>query len=231
MRLPRPSYANVASTLALLIALGGTSAFAASKLAPRSVGEPQLRPGAVTAQKLRKSAVTAPKIKPGAVQQGKLAAGAVTAPKLAPDAIGTATLIDGAVTNPKIAPDAVTGEKALESTFSQVPSAARADFATAAETANPPAFAAVTPEATLNPSFSKGIASVSEGSLGGIYCVAAQGFTPRGAQVTPRFTGSGQVSAYARIGGTEECPAPQVEVQTFEAGVRLKQPFYIALYR
>jgi len=231
MRLPRPSYANVVSTLALLVALGGTSAFAASKLGPRSVGESQLRPGAVTAQKLRKGAVTAPKIKPAAIKQGKLANGSVTASKMAANAIATATLIDGAITNPKIAGDAVTGEKVLESTLSEVPSAAKADFATAAETANPPAFAAVTAEATLDSSLSKSIASVSEGSLGGIYCVTAQGFTPRGAQVTTRFTGSGSVTAYARIGGTEECPAPEVEVQTFEAGARVKQPFYVALYR
>lgn len=72
---------------------------------------------------------------------------------------------------------------------------------------------------------------MTEGSLAGIYCVAAQGFTPRGAQITARFTGSGQVTAFARIGGTTECPAPEIEVQTFEAGVRVKQPFYIALYR
>lgn len=231
MRAPRPSYANLASTLALVAALGTTSAFAASKLAPRSVGEPQLRPGAVTAQKLRKGAVTAPKIKPAAVKQGKLAADSVTAQKMAPAAVGTSVLIDAAVTNEKLAAEAVTGEKALESTFSQVPSAAKADFATAAESANPPAFAALTAEATLNPSLSKGIAAVSEGSLAGIYCISAQGFAPRGAQVTPRFTGSGQVTAYARIGGTEECPAPEVEVQTFEAGARAKHPFYIALYR
>jgi hypothetical protein len=228
---PKLTYANVVATIALFIALAGTSAFAASKLANRSVGEPQLRPGAVTAEKLRTNAVTAPKIKSGAVKQGKLANGSVTAQKLTLGAVQASSLAPGSVTNEKIAPEAVTGDKALESTFSQVPSAAKAEFATNAESGNPPAFAGVSSEATIDSSLSKDIAAVSEGSLGGIYCITAAGFAPRGAQVTPRFTGEGDVTAYARIGGSADCPAPQVEVQTFDGGVRTKAPFYLALYR
>ena len=231
MRKPKLTYANVVSTLALFIALTGTGAYAASKLPPRSVGEFQLRPGAVTAQKIRKNAVTAPKIKAEAVKQGKLAGGSVTAAKMSAAAVGTEVLANGAVSNEKIGADAVTGEKVLESTLSQVPNAAKADFATNAESGNPPAFAHISSEATIDSSLSKGIASASEGSLAGIYCVSAQGFTPRGAQVTPRFTGSGDVTAYVRLGGTADCPAPEVEVQVFEAGARVKAPFYLALYR
>jgi hypothetical protein len=227
----RPSYANVVSTLALFIAIGGTTAFAASKLAPKSVGEFQLRPGAVTAEKLRKNAVTAPKIKEGAVKQGKIANASITAPKLTGASVASSSIQEGAISNSKLAPEAVTGDKALESTFSQVPSAAKAEFATSAESGNPPAFAAISSEATIDSSYSKAIAQVKDGSLAGVYCVTAQGFTPRGAQVTPRFTGEGDVSAYVRIGGTTDCPAPQVEVQTFDGGVRTREPFYIALYR
>lgn len=225
------SYANVISTLALFIALTGTTAFAASKLAPKSVGEFQLRPGAVTADKIRTNAVTAPKIKALAVKQGKLANGSVTAAKMTANAVGAEALAGGAVTNAKLGPDAVTGDKVLESTLSQVPNAARADFSTNADSASPPAFAAVSAEATIDPSLSKDIASVSPGTLNGIYCVTAASFTPRGAQVTPRFSGEGDVTAYAKIGGTADCPAPQVEVQSFDGGVRTKEPFYVALYR
>jgi hypothetical protein len=228
---PKFSYANLTSTLALLIALSGTTAFAASKLAPKTVGEFQLRPGAVTAQKIRKSAVTAPKIKAGAVKQGKIAAGSVTAQKLTQGSVGSSSLQSGAVTNEKLAPDAVTGEKLVESTLSQVPSAARADFASAAESANPPAFARVTKEATLDSSQSKGIALVKDGSLAGIYCIAAQGFNPTGAQVTPYFEGGGTITAFVKVGGTASCPAPLVEVQTFEVGTRTRESFYVALYR
>jgi hypothetical protein len=225
------TYANVTSTIALFIALTGATAFAASKLPDKSVGEFQLRSGAVTAQKIRKNAVTAPKIKAEAVKQGKIAGGSITAAKLTGGSVSNGSLQEGSVTNSKLAPEAVTGDKALESTFSQVPSASKADFATNAESASPPAFAAISSEATLDSSYSKNIAQVKEGTLAGIYCVSAAGFTPRGAQVSARFSGEGDVTAYVRIGGTADCPAPLVEVQTFDGGVRTREPFYLALYR
>jgi hypothetical protein len=228
---PKLSYANVAATLALFIALTGATAYAATKLPDKSVGEFQLRSGAVTAQKIRKNAITAPKIKAEAVKQGKIANGSITAAKLTQGSVANSSLQEGAVTNSKLAPEAVTGDKALESTFSQVPSASKADFATSAESASPPAFAAISSEATVDSSYSKSIAQVKEGTLAGIYCVSAAGFIPRGAQVTPRFTGEGDVTAYVRIGGTVDCPAPQVEVQTFDGGVRTREPFYLALWR
>src|SRR4051794_11542765 len=165
---PRLTYANLTATLALIVAIGTGGAYAATKLPDRSVGEFQLRPGAVTAQKIRKNAVTAPKIKAEAIKQGKIANGSITAAKLTGGSVANSSLQEGAVTNSKLAPEAVTGDKALESTFSQVPSAAKAEFATNAESASPPAFAAVSSEATIDSSYSKAIAQVKEGSLGGI---------------------------------------------------------------
>src|SRR3954453_649925 len=212
---PKLNYANAVSTLALFIAISGASAYAANQLANKSVGEPQLRPGAVTADKIRKNAVTAPKIKEAAIKEGKLAGGSVTAAKMAPNSVASGSLTASSVTNEKIAPDAVTGEKVVESTLSQVPSAAKADFATAAESANPVAFAHVKKGPTLDSNLSKSISSVSEGSLAGIYCVGVSGFVPRGAQVPPQFEGGGSVSVFAKIGGTASCPAPLVEVQAF----------------
>ena len=228
---PRLSYANAVSTLALIIAIGTGGAYAASKLPDRSVGEFQLRPGAVTAEKIRKNAITAPKIKAEAIKQGKIANGSITAAKMTGGSVSNSSLQDSSVTNSKLAAEAVTGDKVNEGTLSQVPSAAKAEFATNAESASPPAFAAISSEATIDSSYSKAIQGVRDGTLGGVYCVTAAGFIPRGAQVTPRFSGEGDVTAYVRIGGTADCPAPQVEVQTFDGGVRTREPFYLALYR
>ncbi len=228
---PKLSYANVTSTLALLLALGGTSAYAVTKLPDNSVGEFQLRSGAVTAKKIRKNAITAPKIKAQAVKQGKIANGSITATKLTQGSVSGSSLQDGSVSNSKLAPEAVTGDKALESTFSQVPSAARAQSAAFADSANPEAFGFVTKEATLDQNLSRGIAQVKDGSLAGVYCVVPSGFNPRGAQVTPRYAGNGTATAYVVIGGTIDCPAPAVEVQTFEGGVRTRAAFYVVLYR
>ncbi len=231
--LARLNYANIVSTLALFVAIGGASAVAAGQLAPKSVGEKQLRPGAVTAKKLRKNAVTAPKIKAVAVKEGKIASGAVVASKIGTGAVTHDKISSEAISTDKIGSNAVTGDKLDESTLSTVPAAAKADFATEAASANPVAFAAVSQEGDVDVSLSKGIGSgnVRQGIEAGIYCVSVPGFSPRGAQVTPRYNGAGNVTVYATIGGTASCAAPAVEVQTFSAGSRIKEPFYIALYR
>ena len=62
---PRLTYANVTATLALIIAVGGASAFAATQLAKNSVGSKQIKKNAVTTAKIKKEAVTAAKIKKG----------------------------------------------------------------------------------------------------------------------------------------------------------------------
>lgn len=230
MRGQRLSYANVASTLALLVALGAGSAFAANQLAPRSVGERQLRPGAVTADKIRKNAVTAPKIKALAVKNGKLAGGSVDAAKLASGAVTGDKLANGAIGTEKVAPDAVTGEKVNESTLGQVPSADNANSAAFAESANPAAFAKVDKKGGLDVSNSKGIGAVKEIETG-IYCISVSAFSPQGVQVTLQFEGLGTIAAFARIGGGASCPSPQVEVQTWNGGTKVEAPFFLAAYR
>ncbi len=72
----RPTYANVTATLALVVALGGTSYAAA--LAANSVGTPQLRAGAVTGSKLASGAVSATKLASSAVTSAKVRDGSLT---------------------------------------------------------------------------------------------------------------------------------------------------------
>lgn len=227
------TYANVVATLALFVAVGAGSAFAAGQLAPKSVGARQLRPGAVTADKLRKQAVTAPKLMAQAVKQGKIASAAVTASKIADGAVTGAKIVNGAITPEKIPDDSLGGDKIDEATLKQVPSAKAASFATVAETSNPEAFAKVDAEGTVFPANSKGIGTtdVKQGLEPGIYCIRVPGFTPRGAQVTPEYAANNSVSAFVKFGGTASCTAPQIEVQTYNAGSRQKEPFYFVAYR
>ncbi len=227
------TYANVIATLALFIALGMGSAYAAQQLGPKSVGAKQLRPGAVTADKLRKNAVTAPKIESLAIKQGKIAANAVTAEKIASGAISSAKIANGSVTPEKIPDDSLTGVKIDEATLGRVPSAASANRADFAETSNPEAFAKVDSEATVFPAFSKGIgtADVKQGKEPGIYCINVPGFVPRGAQATPEYASHNSVAVFVKFGGTASCTYPQIEVQTYNAGGRQKEPFYFMAYR
>jgi len=225
------TFANVTAGLALLVALSTSGAWAASKLAPKSVGERQLRPGAVTASKLRKNAVTSPKIKAEAVIGGKLASGSVTGDKLASSSVSSDKLQDGAVTTSKLPDDAVTGAKVNESTLSQVPSASKADTATFAEAANPAAFASIAKGGTFDPEASKGITAVKEFETG-LYCLAAT-FTPKGAQVTPKFATGTPVTLFARLGGgASPCSFAEVEVQARNSeGKATEAAFFAVLYR
>jgi hypothetical protein len=73
----RPSAALVVATLALFVALGGTT-YAAVGLAPGSVGTRQLRNGAVTAAKVKPGALDTADFKAGTLLRG--ATGATGAP-------------------------------------------------------------------------------------------------------------------------------------------------------
>jgi len=57
VRVPELTYANVTASLALFIALGGTS-YAVTQLPRHSVGNRQLKPNAVTSSKIRNGAVS-----------------------------------------------------------------------------------------------------------------------------------------------------------------------------
>jgi hypothetical protein len=111
MRIPRAklSYANVIATIALFVALGGAAV--AAGLPKNSVGQNQLKRGAVTAAKLKRGAVTSGKIAPKAVVAGKLGANAVLPGNLGNGIITTNKLSDSAVIASKIKNGVVTTNK------------------------------------------------------------------------------------------------------------------------
>lgn len=126
----RLTYANVMSSLAVFLILGGATAFAAAQLGKNTVGSMQLKKNAVTAAKIKNEAVTNAKLKAGAVTETKIASGAVTSAKLGENAVingkigesavTTGKLAGEAVTTGKIANDAVTGAKIDENSLSGV---------------------------------------------------------------------------------------------------------------
>lgn len=110
----RLTYANVMSTIAVFLVVGGASAFAAGQLAKNSVGTKQLKKNAVTTAKIKKEAVNGAKIKNGSVSSGKLAAGAVSSDKIADGAIANGKLANDAVNTAKIADNAVSTAKVAD---------------------------------------------------------------------------------------------------------------------
>ena len=101
----RLTYANVMSSIAVFLVIGGGAAFAA--LGKNTVGTKQLKNNAVTTAKIKKEAVATAKIKGAAIDASKLA--------------------NESVTTEKIAKDAVTGEKVNEATLGTVPNASKLD--------------------------------------------------------------------------------------------------------
>jgi hypothetical protein len=86
---PRLTYANVAATVALFLAVGGGTVYAAFHLGKNDVHSKNIAPKAVKTSDLAKNAVTSPKIKDGAVQPADLAAGLMA--NVTADVTGSAT--------------------------------------------------------------------------------------------------------------------------------------------
>jgi hypothetical protein len=112
----RLTYANVMSSIAVFMVLGGATAFAATKIGANEIKANSIKTGkivkeAVTAGKIKNGAVTTTKIGKGAVGSENLADNSVTSLKIAPDAVTTAKIAPDAVTTGKIANGAVTSAK------------------------------------------------------------------------------------------------------------------------
>ncbi len=75
---PKLTYSNVVATLALFVAVGGASAFAASQLGKNTVGAKQIKKNAVTTAKIKKNAVDTARIKNNSVNGAKVPDGSLT---------------------------------------------------------------------------------------------------------------------------------------------------------
>jgi hypothetical protein len=111
----RLTYANVMSSMAVFLVLGGASALAAGHLGKNTVGSKQLKKNAVTAAKIKKNAVTGAKLKKNAVTAAKIKASSV----------------DGS----KVKDGSLTGSDINVGTLGTVPSATNAASAASAGTA------------------------------------------------------------------------------------------------
>jgi hypothetical protein len=78
------TFANVMSSIAVFLVLGGASAYAAKK-----IGSNEIKGNSITTGKIKKEAISASKIKKNAVTTAKIANGAVTGAKLNLGTVGT----------------------------------------------------------------------------------------------------------------------------------------------
>jgi hypothetical protein len=80
----RITYANVMSSIAVFLVLGGATAYAAKK-----IGSNEIKGNSITTGKIKKNAVTASKIKKNSIITAKIKNGAVTGPKINLSTLGT----------------------------------------------------------------------------------------------------------------------------------------------
>jgi len=113
----RLTYANVMSSIAVFLVLGGATAFAA--LGRNTVGTRQLKSNSVNRGILARNSVYPGKINLEAVKAGRIAKNAIASDRLRNNIVSTDKILD----------NAVTGAKVNEQTLSQVPSAASASNA------------------------------------------------------------------------------------------------------
>jgi hypothetical protein len=78
------TFANVMSSIAVFLVLGGGAAYAAKK-----IGSNEIKGNSITTGKLKKNAVTASKIKSNSITTAKIKNGAVTGPKINLTTLGT----------------------------------------------------------------------------------------------------------------------------------------------
>jgi hypothetical protein len=89
----RITYANVVSTLALFLVLGGGAAFAATKLTTSDI-----KKGAIKTKLLAKNAVSSAKIASNAVKTRNIAPSAVGGKQLAADSVDGSKVLNGSLT-------------------------------------------------------------------------------------------------------------------------------------
>jgi hypothetical protein len=130
----RLTYANVMSTIAVFLVLGGATAFAAG-LGKNSVGSKQLKKNSVTAAKIKNGAVTGAKIQDGAVTGAKIQDGAITGAKVTAGSLGV-------VPNASHAAHADTADTAGNANATNGQHLARLDFRVGANTPKTAIFSA-----------------------------------------------------------------------------------------
>ena len=111
----RITYANVMSSIAVFLVLGGGAAIAAKTVLPKnSVGTKQLKKNAVNGVKIADNAVTTSELADAAVTLAELANDSVTGAKIANGAVTSSELADAAVTLAKLAGNSVDASKVVD---------------------------------------------------------------------------------------------------------------------
>ena len=201
----RLTYANVMSSLAMFILLGG-------------VAYASVPNNSVTTGKIRNGHVRTADIRNNDIRSSDLRTGAVT----------TSDIANNTVRGPDV-DEATLAPVARAASAGAADTANSANHAFTADSAQPRAFALVD-GATGTVSRNKGIENANVTHPGpGIYCITGLSFAIQGGQVTTVFTGSVDSGAQFSPGVTGSCPNGG-QVRTEVGGVPTDQTFNLHVY-
>ena len=208
---PRLTYANVVSTLALVIALSTGGAYAAGLIQTRDIADE-----AVTTAKLRDGAATTAKIHDGAVKRAKIADNAVNGAKVGDGALTGADIANGSVSGADL------GQRASRpSAFALITSegAVYEDAASSGITTDNISRVPI-PDAEPGEYYA------------GVYCLHDLAVAPATVSATPSFIGSGPAMIIAALGAGSHCPpGTDVSIKTyFNASSPIDASFYLQLW-
>ena len=176
---PRLTYANVVSTLALIIATSTGGAYAASLIQTSQIAD---------------GAVTTPKLRDGAVKPAKIDANAVQRNKLADGAVGSLEIANGSITGTDIGNGSITA--------SDLQNSARRPSAFARVSSDPLEVtgSGITAEMITRP------VDGEQTPVAGMYCFHDLPFAPAAVSVTSSLNFSGPTFATATHGRPPACP-------------------------
>jgi hypothetical protein len=120
----RLTYANVMSTIAVFLIIGGATAFAATHLG-NSVGTKQLKKNAVTGAKVKDGSLTGADVAAGSLATANFADGSINSAKVLDNSLTGKDVADNSLTGKDVEDDSLTGADIQESTLGQVPDAAK----------------------------------------------------------------------------------------------------------
>ena len=136
-RLRTPSYANVMSTIAVVVAIGTGSAYAAA-----TIGTDEVIDGSLTSVDIADHSLKGDDIKDGkltrndlaneTLRSNKIQNGTLLGEDIAPEAIGGDKIAPGALTGGNVHEDSLKGDDVDEASLGNVPSASEAAHATSA---------------------------------------------------------------------------------------------------
>jgi hypothetical protein len=214
----RPSAATVLAFVALMVALSGSAIATPVANIARQITGANIKNGTIKGADVKNGSLSGADIRDGSIGSADIGTFQVKDSEIAPDAIG----------GDKVKPDSIGGSDIIESTLGQVPSAAQADSAKNATTADNgvPAYAHVDAATTpgtpvLDPARSSGFSAVRQVVDTEHYCLTpAAGVPGEGSRpaVANLDTTDTTIDTYTRvIVGAPDCNAGEYEITTPDA--------------